>query len=555
MKITLADYLAKRLSQLGITDVFGLPGDFNFNILYAIEDCNNLNWVNCTNELNAGYAADGYARVNGFGAVVTTYGVGELSAINAIAGSYSESVPVMKIAGVPRTDMIKNKAILHHNFQKPDYYAFERAYSNVVETTAYLDEDNAKAELDRIFEVMVKTRKPVYVAIPVDICKMEIDDFIPEIEMVSDAENLEKAVNHIFSVISDSETPVIMADFPIKRFKLQNELANLIEKTQIPSTTLMMGKGSIDETNNCFIGTNMGNVSAEITQSIMSKSDCVITFGALYADLNTGGFSVMPDESFKIDIQSDYCVVESARYNNVWMKDIIEKLTERLPQKSKPVNAEFGYQLSAVEEEQPLTTSHIFESLQEFLKEDDMIFVETGIITFPSGLIKLPKNVLFNTQSLWGSIGWATPAMFGGAMADRSRRPILFTGEGSHQLTMQEVANMMHYDIKPVVFILNNDGYTVERALSDDPMDKFNDITSWNYSKLPELFNGDYCSFQVRSNQELKDVMLKIEQEQKNRMCYVELFTDKMDIPEISNTIISNIRNAVSQNKFLVNQI
>ena len=87
--MNIAEYLVKKLEELGVNDFFGLPGDYNFNILYAIENNPDTSWIGCTNELNAGYAADGYARQRGFGAVVTTYGVGELSSINAIAGCSS----------------------------------------------------------------------------------------------------------------------------------------------------------------------------------------------------------------------------------------------------------------------------------------------------------------------------------------------------------------------------------------------------------------------------------------------------------------------------------
>ena len=108
-KITVIDYLIKQLEHLGINDIFGLPGDFNFNIIEAIEKNKNTSWIGCTNELNAGYAADGYARVKGYGALVTTYGVGELSAINAIAGSFAEYVPVIKIVGTPSTKILPKK--------------------------------------------------------------------------------------------------------------------------------------------------------------------------------------------------------------------------------------------------------------------------------------------------------------------------------------------------------------------------------------------------------------------------------------------------------------
>ena len=158
MKVTVADYLVKKLKFLGIKNVFGLPGDYNFNILDAIIKDDEINWVNSTNELNASYSSDGYARINGYGAVVTTYGVGELSAINGIAGSMAENVPVIHIAGVPKTSFIEKNIIVHHNFSNPNYYLFENAYKNVVETTAYLNFENAKKEIDRVFNVFVNEK-------------------------------------------------------------------------------------------------------------------------------------------------------------------------------------------------------------------------------------------------------------------------------------------------------------------------------------------------------------------------------------------------------------
>ena len=187
-KIKTVDYVVQELVKLGITDVFGLPGDYNFNIVEAVEKNKDTNWIGCTNELNAGYAADGYARIKGYGALVTTYGVGELSAINAIAGSFAEFVPVIKIVGVPKTKDIKNKTLLHHNFSEPDYHAFERAFSNVTCTTAFLDETNAKKEIDRVLSVFINEKKPVYLAIPMDICDFEIENE-PEINIKKSDEN------------------------------------------------------------------------------------------------------------------------------------------------------------------------------------------------------------------------------------------------------------------------------------------------------------------------------------------------------------------------------
>src|SRR5574344_5164 len=255
-RIKVADYLVRELNKLGVKDFFGLPGDYNFNILYAIDDNKNTKWVGCTNELNAGYAADGYARINGIGALVTTYGVGELSAMNAVAGSYAENIPVIHIVGIPKTQMIQKNALIHHNFQVPDYHAFERAFSNCTETTAYLNENNAKDEIDRILSVFVETKRPVYVAIPVDTCLVEIDDTKAKLAiMKTDKGILKKAVEHALSLLGKAEHPMIVGDVLVKRYDARKEFTRLLEKSQLPVSNLLMGKGLIAADNQKYLGT------------------------------------------------------------------------------------------------------------------------------------------------------------------------------------------------------------------------------------------------------------------------------------------------------------
>ncbi len=96
---TIGHYLLDRLAELGVHHMFGVPGDYNLSFLDEVIDHKEIEWIGNCNELNAAYAADGYARVNGMAALITTFGVGELSAVNGIAGSYAERVPVVKITG------------------------------------------------------------------------------------------------------------------------------------------------------------------------------------------------------------------------------------------------------------------------------------------------------------------------------------------------------------------------------------------------------------------------------------------------------------------------
>lgn len=542
-KIKVADYLIQELSKLGIEDFFGLPGDYNFNILYAIEDNKNTNWVGCTNELNAGYAADGYARVKGYGALVTTYGVGELSAMNAIAGSFAENIPVIKIVGVPATKFIKSNRLIHHNFMNPDYYAFERAFSNVVETTAYLDENNAKEEIDRILSVFINTKKPVYVAIPMDTCLVEIENNPDIKEAKSDSKSLNLAVEHAMKLINKSKFPLILGDVLIKRYRARKEFDKLMEKSQFLVSNLLMGKGIVEAKNKKYLGTFLSEYENIISHDALQDSDCVISVGVINSDLNTyrTGLPFKPGDF--IEIQGLYTIIEHTKYENILMKDMLSALSEKIETRDMAMpEKKPSFQKAEIANESKLNSKYIYPRIQEFLKPNDIIFVETGIIPHGFAPTRLPENTEVNTQTLWGSIGWATPASFGGQMACKDRRTILLTGEGSHQLTATEVSTMMRNKLKPIIIVFNNAGYTIERVLSDDPWDFFNDIAKWDYSKLPQVFEGEVWVGQARTNAEFDKVLKQAEIEQESKLCYIEIFTAPMDLPHLTSQIMKSIK-------------
>lgn len=544
MRIKVADYLAKRIMKLGVDTVFGLPGDYNFNILDAIINNPDLTWINSTNELNAAYTADGYARIKGFGAVVTTFGVGELSAINGIAGAYAENVPVIKIVGVPKTKFIEANALLHHNFSNPDYYAFERAFSNVTATTAFLTKENAKTEIDRVFETMIRTRKPVYLALPVDVCDHLIEDKIPEIKIESDHNTLKAAVQKIVNLINNSKNPLIITDYLMKRFRLQDEVNEFVNKFNIKITSMMMGKGLVNEEDPHFIGMNHGILADADFQEIYANADLIIGFGTLFSDLNTLAFSFIPDNRFKINIQGNFTEINEERFANIYANDVIKALLKAdISKKTDMESIQKGYKEIELSNN-PIKTDEIFPVIQKYLKENDTITVETGIISCPASKMSLKKNSNYINQTMWGSIGWATPASFGATMADREKRLILLTGEGSHQLTIQEMANLFKYNIKPVILLLNNDGYTIERVLSNDPNDLFNNITNWNYKKALELFSDGkgFAYFEAKTSNELDSALSKAEILQKEKLVYIEIFTDKNDVPALVHTSMNNAK-------------
>lgn len=169
MAASVIEHVLDRLKVLGVHHVFGVPGDFAFSVQDAILADPELEWIGCCNELNAGYAADGYARMRGFAVLSTTFGVGELSAVNAIAGAYAENVPVIHITGMPATAVQEAESLVHHTLGTGEFDLFRRMADNVVAASAVLTPHNVAAETDRLLSIAVHQRRPVYMGLPSDL--------------------------------------------------------------------------------------------------------------------------------------------------------------------------------------------------------------------------------------------------------------------------------------------------------------------------------------------------------------------------------------------------
>lgn len=538
---TVADYLVARLVDLGVTEFFGVPGDFNFNICTAIESSDKAGWIGCCNELNAGYAADGYARLKGFGAAVTTMGVGELSAINAIAGAYAEHVPVFKIVGTPAMSVQAGHVPIHHTLGTGDYEVYQRMYAEVTAAQSRLTAENAAAEIERLIGVAMTERRPVYINLPADVCTKPISGYVPKFgPPTTDPLLLREAVKEIKGLLAKARRPVVVVDAKVMRYGLRDEVKSFVEKTNLPVATLVMGKSTIDEQHPNFIGTYAGKWFGPETSRIVESADLLLTFGCILDDTNSAAFSIKYDPSKTISVQGDHVKVKRARYDGIPMKDLVAALTKAvephgqpLPKVEPPMGEPQGDPAAK------LGADYLFPRLQAFIKSGDTVMVETGTIMEGAQEFRLPNNVEFHNQGLWMSIGYATPATLGAGLAAPDRRLVLLTGDGSHQLTAQEISSMVRYGLKPIIVLLNNDGYTIERYVCEDPSDPFNAIAKWDYAKLPEAFGAaDAFTAQVRTNGEFDKALQ--DAAASGKFAYIEAILDEMDAPTVLRGVRSD---------------
>lgn len=245
MFIEIGQFLNQRLSELGIDHIFGLPGDFNLSYLEQIEEDTSLEFIGNCNELNAAYAADGYARSNGVAALVTTYGVGDLSAINGIAGAYAENVPVILISGIPPLHAVNRGELIHHTLVDGNYDNIMNCMKEFTVAQTRLTPENAAFEIDRVLKQCLISRRPVYIQLPSDITHIKIDvDAKPLDKRIpkSDPQLLELALNEFCAELYSAKRPAFLIDQTAKVYGLGKVLAQIAEKYNIPYACLCTAK-------------------------------------------------------------------------------------------------------------------------------------------------------------------------------------------------------------------------------------------------------------------------------------------------------------------------
>jgi indolepyruvate decarboxylase len=493
MAMTVIQYVLSRLHAIGVSDVFGVPGDFSFPICDAISEDPQMRWIGCCNELNAAYAADGYARIKGTSAVCTTYGVGELSALNGIAGAYAEHLPLFHLVGTPNMGAQSRRALMHHTLGNGEYNLFQRMTEPVVSAQAVMHPQNVAMETERLIAEALYHRRPVYMAFPADHANEAVVSSaqpIPPPE--SDPVFLGAAVDAIVAALEKARSACFLPGILLARTQLQSAMQTVIEASGLPFATMFMEKSVLDEQHPNYIGMYNGALMNEGVRDFVEGCDLVIEVGALHSDFNTGAFTAKLDPAKLARITHHRTSIGGKVFPSVEIGDMLASLAKRLPKHhpwSKPQTDSIGALTGSGAD--PITAAALYPRWANFFRPGDIVVAETGTASMGLGFAQMPAGASFHNQTLWGSIGWATPAAFGAAVAAPKRRVVLVTGEGSHQLTVQEVGQFGRLGLQPVIFVLNNSGYLIERLLSKYPADAYNDVASWRYADLPHALGCD----------------------------------------------------------------
>ncbi|OAX84671.1 hypothetical protein ACJ72_00963 [Emergomyces africanus] len=543
----LAEYLFRRLYELGIRSVHGLPGDYNLVSLDYLPKVG-LDWVGNANELNAGYAADGYARVKGVSAMMTTFGVGELSSINAIAGAYSEYVPVIHIVGSPSTASQKDGVLLHHTLGDGNYQVFAEMNRHVSCAVAILDDPSrAAAMVDNALRTCILKSRPVYISLPTDMVQAQVDGNRLKYPIdLSVPPNDHKRESHVVDMITKllqtARRPAILVDLLAMRQNVTEDINEFITKSNIPAFVTPMGKGAVDETLPQFQGIYVGEASPSIIRDNFHASDLVLNIGPLKSDINTGCFTSKADLLTNVEFHPDKTIVGFSEFPGVGMKGVLHQLVKTLDivdiPAPIPLNVAKRKRVEDIADHHELTHDWLWPKVAEYLKANDIVVTEAGTSNFGVWETRFKKGTIGISSVLWSSIGFSLGACQGAALAAReltdvSRRTVLFIGDGSFQLTAQELSTIIRHKLTPTIFIICNDGYVIERYVHGMHA-PYNNIQPWKFNEIAAVFGAvpETCkTFQIRTRKELQDLFNDREFCSGNVLQLVELYLPGDDAP------------------------
>ncbi|KAL2861008.1 thiamine diphosphate-binding protein, partial [Aspergillus lucknowensis] len=474
----------------------------------------------------------------GIGALVTTFGVGELSAINAIAGAYAERAPVVHIVGTPIRPSQESRARIHHTFIDGEYERFDRMQEHItVAQTIINDIRSAPAEIDRVLQQCLLHSRPVRIAVPLDMVALRVprNGLQTKLSIPLGARQPkveEKALNAVLGRIYNARKPLILVDGESRSAGILDEVDHLVNATEWPTLTLGFGTGLVDETL-----PNVYGVFITATQGTIPKQDITIAVNATSIHVGSDIFRDLPASTFLPQLIGRLHL------------DKVSKHTPNLihPSSIAPPPVSSTDLVTQV--------GGFWHRMSSFFQEGDIILAEAGTAAYGSNLFHRPRNSRLFKAVTWLSIGYMLPATLDASLAQHDligrseyynlleARSILI-GDGSFQLTAQELATIIHRKLNVIIFLINNEGYTIERCIHGREA-RYNDITPWRYLKGPEFFgaptDGEYAAhtWEVWAWGDLEKALTDERMLKGKGVRMVEVFMERLDAPPPLDTVLN----------------
>ena len=526
-KITVAEYLIRRLEEFGAKHLFAVPGDYAGPFLSMVDKTGLITRVGVTNEWVAGYAADAYARLRGTGAMCLTYGVGTFGALNALAGSYVEELPVALIVGSPsfaNRQVERHEGVLYHHSTGKLTADADSVKNVVVASEVVRSGRRAAAQIDRALNAALTWRRPVYIEVYQNVwtetCRSPAGP-LEKGELPLSKRSLERAVDLTLARLQGATVPVIWAGVEVQRFGLQDRLEAVIRTTGLPWTTDLLGKSVLSEEHPGFEGVFDGASAVKNVMDLFDASSWVLGLGNLVTD----DFAVWVEKHYDNIILAYGNSVRVGRktFDDVPLAAFMDRLIARLSERNYHAPAGAAAVLSRVPtpgekaklrlsamapmakaQDDQVTYDRFFARMKDWVDDTMVLLADTSIALYSAAELPVRLRDGFIAQAAWNSIGYTPGGAVGVGYASPEKKAVVFCGDGGFQEIVQAVSDIVRSGHDAVIFVFNNALYGIEQAFVDPyyfipdaegkrhPPEPFDLLHPWSYAKLTEVFGGGW---------------------------------------------------------------
>jgi indolepyruvate decarboxylase len=506
----LGDFLVAYLRKIGVTHLFGIPGDLVIRLFLRLGARRGLKVVTLSHEPGVGFAADGYARATGrIGVVCVTYGAGGHNVVNPVAGSFSERVPLLVLSGGPGEEERKLGTLIHH--QAKEIESQLRIFEELTCSAAVLDDPRTAAEsVHEVVQTIWREQRPGYLEVHRDmvgrkiVVPPEIIEWDGSLSFArSDPRKTDEAVRDTATRFDAARRPLTMVGIEAYRYKLQTEMRELAEKLGAPVTTTVLAKGAFPMDHPLHMGVHIGPISPPPIVRRVDRADLVLNLGTLLTDMNLGSREPQITRDKSIWAVGGKVNVSFHTYTEVHLRDFVRGLLRaRLRRHRERVTYADNLPPRTKEPARVLRVAEMLRELNDFLRgrRGYSVVAESGDMLFAGLDVRVERGGGYLAQGFYASMGFGVPGALGAEIGSPGRRPIVLCGDGAFQMTGPEIAQAPRYGLAPIVIVVNNGGWQIFRPIVAETA--LLDVPPWPYAELAKAWGG--AGFRVTDAIELR---------------------------------------------------
>ncbi len=522
--MTIATSLLHALKDHGANRVFGIPGDFALPFFKVIEETDILPLHTFSHEPAVGFAADAAARVGkSLGVAAVTYGAGAFNLVNAIAGACAERSPVAVISGAPSSAERASGFLLHHQAKTLDsqFRVFEEITCDQIRLD---DAKQAPGLIARALRNCLEQSRPVYIELPRDMVGVPADPVRRLPPTPIDPNAIAECADEVLERLKAADAPALMVGVEIRRYGIEDKVAELARRLSLPAVTSFMGRGLLAHPDAPLAGTYMGLAGDPEISSLVEASDGLLLLGVLVSDTNFGISASQLDLRKAVHVAGREVRIGYHIYADIPIEALVDALLARLSTKTvKSSHRRTEPRRGLVADNAPISTSDIALAVNDMMATHGPMLMASDIGDCLFTAMEM-QVVPMAAPGYYAGMGFGVPGGLG-VQAVTGERPLILVGDGAFQMTGWELGNCRRYGWDPIVLLFNNKSWEMLRAFQ--PESAFNDLDDWRYADIAPSIGG--IGERVSTRRELQAALARAV-ERRGRFYLIEIMLARGDM-------------------------